>query len=385
MTVFAGLQITGLGTHDAARELLKRILGSGLVDGVIVPIETHDRRSVQLALVRDPEKLRHAQPLAPVVPVSAARIASLLTERSGAPEGEGRRKTAVVMKPCELRAAVELAKLRQVRLDGLLTVAVDCAGTYEPRVVRTGEMPLEALREAVIVAAREGRPDPEVGPPLRHACTICIHPVAPKADVALHLVGMKEEAGILVELGDEKWAEALGLTVGADPRPHQQAVEALVTARQGRRKVVLDKVVGEMSARPDGTPGLVELFDQCQRCLNCSIACPICYCKECLFRTETLRPEPRRFQALAGSRGSTRMPGDAIAFQLTRLNHVSTSCVGCGLCTSACPADLPVDAVFQAVAMHTQGLFDYVPGRAVEEALPATTFKRDEFVTLGED
>jgi formate dehydrogenase subunit beta len=289
------------------------------------------------------------------------------------------------MKPCELRAAVELAKLRQVSLEGLLTVAVDCAGTYEPRIVRSAEDSLEALGEAMIVTARQGKSEPEKGPRLRHACTICVHPVAPQADLAVHFIGVGEEAGIVVELAEEGWAEPLGLTLGIEADSHRQAVSALVHTRQSRRNEDLDAITAEMSPRSDGTPGLVELFDQCQRCYNCSVACPLCYCKECLFRTETLRPEPRRFQALAGSRGLTRMPGDAIAFQLTRLNHVSTSCVGCGLCTSACPADLPIDAVFQAVARRTQGLFEYVPGRAVEDPLPATTFKRDEFVTLGED
>jgi formate dehydrogenase subunit beta len=69
---------------------------------------------------------------------------------------------------------------------------------------------------------------------------------------------------------------------------------------------------------------------------------------------------------------------------LTRLCHVTASCVGCGLCTSGCPADLPVDALFQAVARRTQALFDYVPGRSLEDPLPPATFERKEFVDLGE-
>jgi formate dehydrogenase subunit beta len=64
--------------------------------------------------------------------------------------------------------------------------------------------------------------------------------------------------------------------------------------------------------------------------------------------------------------------------------HVSTSCVGCGLCTSACPAGIPIDSYFQAVARRTQALFDYVPGAALDQPVPQTTFVRDEFVELGE-
>jgi hypothetical protein len=43
-----------------------------------------------------------------------------------------------------------------------------------------------------------------------------------------------------------------------------------------------------------------------------------------------------------------------------------------------------VDSLFQAVAQATQALFDYEAGRSLEEPLPTTTFKRDEFVELGE-
>ena len=72
------------------------------------------------------------------------------------------------------------------------------------------------------------------------------------------------------------------------------------------------------------------------------------------------------------------MPSDTLLFHLTRLNHMSTSCVGCGMCTSACPADIPVGRVFRAVGEKTQAIFDYVPGRSVEDPLPVITFREDE-------
>jgi formate dehydrogenase subunit beta len=73
-----------------------------------------------------------------------------------------------------------------------------------------------------------------------------------------------------------------------------------------------------------------------------------------------------------------RLPADTLLFHLTRLNHMVTSCMGCGLCESACPSDLPVARVFQAVGEKVQAIFDYVPGRDEDEQIPISTFREDE-------
>ena len=56
-----------------------------------------------------------------------------------------------------------------------------------------------------------------------------------------------------------------------------------------------------------------------------------------------------------------------------------SSCVGCGMCESACPSDLPLTLMFRAVGEKVQELFGYLPGGSLEEELPVATFKEDEF------
>ena len=87
----------------------------------------------------------------------------------------------------------------------------------------------------------------------------------------------------------------------------------------------------------------------------------------------------------AQRKGAFRLPADTMLFQLTRLNHMVLSCVGCGLCTDACPADLPVGRVFRAIGQTTQEVFEYEPGQSVEEPLPLITFKEDEWSEVGEE
>ncbi len=385
MSVFAELTVTEAGVLVAIRELMAQLLTSGMVKAVMVPLETRDGRSVQPAVVTDPARLSKANPLLPVLPLSGARMASLITERLQVePDGEASSelpRIAVVMRPCELRAAVELAKLRQLNFVQLLTIGVDCAGTYEFTAVGESAREPAEIVDAALEAARSASADAPGELPYRHACTICTNPVAWKADISLHTIGVQ---AVLVELADDALMAPLGLTAAVDAPARQQAVDALIATRQAHRDAVLDEVAVLMQPREDGTPGLVEVFETCLTCRNCSTACPICYCKECLFRTSTFAHEPRRYLGWAERKGAARLPGDTMTFQLTRLSHVTTSCVGCGLCTSACPAHLPVDALFQAVARQTQALFDYVAGRDIAEPLPATTFRRDELVELGE-
>lgn len=62
---------------------------------------------------------------------------------------------------------------------------------------------------------------------------------------------------------------------------------------------------------------------------------------------------------------------------------MSTSCIGCGLCSDACPMDIKVYELFHLVADDTQAAFDYKPGRDLEEEAPLVTFKEDELNELG--
>jgi formate dehydrogenase subunit beta len=55
-----------------------------------------------------------------------------------------------------------------------------------------------------------------------------------------------------------------------------------------------------------------------------------------------------------------------------------SSCVGCGQCESACSNDIPVAKIFTVLGDKIQDIFEYVPGRSLDEELPLATFKEDE-------
>ncbi len=364
---------------DPVRAVLAEMLQTGRVRALLVMMGMHDGLGVQPALVTNPDRLRLADPLMPVMPIHMARMGSIIGER-GTDETTAEDKIGIVARPCELRGLVELAKLNQVRPTDFVTIGIDCAGTFEGAAWREISKADLQARRRLEESQRAGSPDAPQDA-YRHACTLCETPAAWDAELAMHWIGVED--GLLLEAREAGWLPPSAQPV-EDPPARAASLEQLKSARHAVRQAALDAMEARMHPASGASPGLMLEFEPCQRCHNCTVACPICYCKECLFRTDTFQHEPRRYFGWADRKGAARLPGDTLTFQLTRLCHVTTSCVGCGMCTSACPAELPVDLLFQTVARRTQALFDYVPGRSVQDPLPPATFERKEFVDLGE-
>ncbi len=89
--------------------------------------------------------------------------------------------------------------------------------------------------------------------------------------------------------------------------------------------------------------------------------------------------EADRFLELSASRGAIRLPTDILLFHLTRMVHMSFSCVACGMCQESCPKDVPVFRMFLLASSEVQDMFDYKPGLSPEDPIPITVFREDEF------
>ena len=203
-------------------------------------------------------------------------------------------------------------------------------------------------------------------------------PASANADIIIQQIGVDNSTVLHVE-AKGAWPELLGLTE-AQPNGRAGALDKLVAQRTARR----DAVFAEMQAQVNSPDKLAAMFSTCIRCHNCMTNCPICYCKTCFFKTNVFDHEPMQFMAWAERKGATRMPADTVLFHLTRMNHMSTSCVGCGLCTSACPVDINVGAAFRTVAAKTQAVFSYTAGRSVEDPIPVKNFEVNELQQMGE-
>lgn len=361
----------------AVRGFLKRLLEADVLDALLVPMET-PAGAVTPALVADPDLVDTANPLAPVMGLNAARVAGYVSVR------EPRGRIGVVLRPCELRALVELVKLQQASLENLVTIGVDCLGTYDVSVYSTMQADGGLDMDALLATAQSGELSPQEGAlqkgyAFRDACQMCEKPHVERADITFELFGADLTTGIPVSLPDEL-AEKLGLAAAEGDGRRGEVVEGVVAARAQVR----DARFAEIRQRIE-EEGVEGVFAACVRCHNCMTVCPICYCKTCLFKSPVFDHEPMQYVNWARRKGAYRLPADTMLFHLTRLNHMVLSCIGCGMCTSDCPADLPVGLVFRAIGQQVQEVFEYVPGRNVDEPLPLVTFREDEWMEVGEE
>lgn len=350
---------------------LRRLMEAGVIEAIYVPLRTAGGAVVP-ALVTDPSRLVDADPLSPVMPINGARAVSVLT---------GKHSTArlgAVLRPCEMRALVELVKLQQASLEGLTLISLDCPGTCEVGDYQARRQGDGFVLENYLTSASSGRV-PE-GLELRPACRMCVQPVYEAADIHLQLFGADVHQGIPVVLRDEI-AERLGEIESCEPTGgRKQVVEGLISAHSQMRQTEFSAIRQHLSSNG----GMAALFATCLRCHNCMTACPICYCKTCLFRSEAMSHPPEYYFNVAHRKGAVRLLSDTLLFHMTRLNHMSTSCVSCGMCTSACPVDIPVGTIFSAISEQVQAAFSYQPGRDVEEPLPLITFQPNEWTEIGE-
>jgi len=362
-------------TLKAVQGVLRGLLEKGVVEALLVPMRIPG--SVVPMLVSEAAALERADPLAPVLPINGARAASSLTMTGH------RAKLGVVLRACEIRALVELVKFQQAKLDNVLIIGVDCLGTYS--VSDYSALLSGSTEDAVaplLAGAKSGELAPQGGLQFRAACQMCEQPLPEGEHVALTIGLVGVEGGQVYLKARDDVAEALGLAGNGAPAGRAKAVEKLIAGRVAARDAAFAEFRGRVASR--GMEGLLEQFSTCIRCHNCMINCPICYCRECIFRTPTFEHESELYYQWAERKGTVRMLPDTLLFHLTRLNHMVSSCVGCGLCSEACPVEIPVGTVFRAVGEKVQALFEYHPGRSLGEAAPVQEFREDELTVLGE-
>jgi len=368
MTRFATVPTDGSPTQ-ALRRLLARLLDEGIVRAVLVPTRQAPSAVVMQTLVSDPRDLEYAEPLAPVAWTNAGTLVSSLTQNpTGAP-------IAAVLRSCEVRAFVERTKLNQGTRDNLLLIGIDCLGRFENR----DYLALADLYEDVagVFLRHTPRAEPLHGFTIARACRACEYPVAPNVDLRFCLLGQDPFAEVLVEGATPAGGavlDSLLLPPAPEPTDRKPSIDTLVAERTAYR----DALLAAHRARTRTVDGLVAATAACINCYNCRVACPLCYCRECVFSTDLFRHDSAKYLAWAGKRGSVRMPTDTLFYHLTRMVHMSTLCVGCGQCSSACPNGIDVMEMFRSTAAATQARFGYVPGRAYEDKQPMATFQEDE-------
>ncbi|NTU47433.1 MAG: 4Fe-4S binding protein [Syntrophobacteraceae bacterium] len=381
MAVTAKIEVKDRNPVASLQGFLKAMLRDGNLGALMVAQHLPMKGTVMPTLVTDPEMLEGADPLAPVFPINAAKVVSRLTRRPAGAE------VAVVLRPCEIRAFIELVKLKQGSADEVILVGVDCLGAYGnldyARFIGDDSAD-STLRYYESIRAGRGTAcgDFDISP----ACKACEFPIPENADILIGLVGMDLEESLLVKANTpkgESLLQRLSLPASPEPEGRKAAVAALLDQRRAYR----DQMFLETSAATSDLQKLMDYLGNCVNCYNCRVACPVCYCKECVFVTDVFDHEPAQYLRWAKRKGILKMPTDTVFYHITRLAHMSTACIGCGQCSNACPNNIPVMELFRTIASFTQKAFHYEAGRSLEDEPPLSVFREKEFseVTGGHD
>jgi formate dehydrogenase subunit beta len=302
------------------------------------------------------------------MPVNTARVISDMTKVT-----PSSKKIGVVLRNCEIRALLELVKLRQASLENITLIGIDCLGTYTVNNyagrIAKGESPEEAILKGFLM----GEEDPDV----RQSCAICAYPLAQNADLTIELMGHDIQKSITITVTTDRGEallQGIELQEDADTEKRTKTIEEVLAKQADKR----GKFFKENASRFKGVDQLMSVLSPCIRCYNCRTVCPACYCKECFFDSPTFEMESDRYLGWAETKGAVRLPSNTLFYHLTRMAHMATGCIGCGLCSEACPNDIPVAEIFQLAAAEVQKDLNYIPGRSPDEELPLSSFREDE-------
>ena len=349
---------------EGIKDLLKYLLVEGKVSAVLSPRRLDNESSYDLGFITKESELEDADPLAPVMLANTAQVLSMVTPSSTV--------IAVVLKPCELRGFVERVKREQGSLENILTISYTCGGVF----------PLQKAVEGFTATMMENYysdlSSGDLHQETRATCKACEFFIPMNADITVSLAGEKDiEDNCFIYLNSELASRLVsGFGTETDASDYEPAITDKLKAKRITEKEKLFK-----SVMPDGggIDALIDIFGKCVGCHGCSRVCPICYCVSCDFESMNFDSDIAYYEGELARKGALRLPPDTILFHIGRMIHMSFSCVGCGLCSDVCPADIPVASVFKRTGEKTSSLFDYLPGRDLKEAIPVMVFKEEEF------
>jgi formate dehydrogenase subunit beta len=375
MGSIARIEVRDANPVAALQGLCALLLADDEIAAVLAPRRLPGNGGVLPTLIADPAELDGVDPLAPSFRLNAARMLTRLTR--GADEG---RLVAALLRPCEVRAFIELCKLNQGSMENTLLISMDCPGAFSN--ADAGRFPGNRGDTASLLGflRAAGRGD-FGGVRIARACRTCEHPTGTEADLSIGVFGQDPEKGLLLMANTprgEGFMTRLGLPEAADDGAREKVLAELMAERVAAR----DAMFAETGQATSDMTKLSTFLSACVNCYNCRAACPVCYCKECVFLTDVFDHKPWQYLSWARQRGALKMPTDTVFFHLTRLTHMSTACVGCGQCSNACPNDVPVMELFRTVAAATQKVFEYEAGRDPAEPPPLSVFREHEFTEL---
>lgn len=351
MNVYRVLEVQDGDTVNALRSFMTDWWEYYRPDVLLAPAEHPDRRGIHPHVIDHPAELSAVNPFAPVMRENAASAASrLLHEHAGG-------RVALMLRPCELRAFVELRK-RQLPIDSqssMVIIGIDCLGTfsqadYKRYIDMRGP---DEVTTQVLCNATEGGLRPQH---FRTACQICDWPAPRGADMTIGTIGVPSDQYLLLIARDEKTDSRMGLNkIAGNLASEYQAsrretvVGAIADTHAGLRKNMIEDMQG--ICRFDDLGCILAWFANCSLCGKCLKACPIYENEFADLIDQHSTPQADR-PPLKG---------------LINLSRWMASCAGCGMCEEECPMEVPLFLLISALSHRIREKMHYRSGDPAQQ------------------
>ncbi len=343
-------------------KLLSTILKEKIVDKIIsaetkvnAKTKEEDRFTVVPKVVEKADDIA-SFPLSNLIAYGYARTDSASKYLHKSLEGGLKEKIGLIARPCDTRALVELAKLKQIKLENLFVIAIEdrgmipsaAKGIKKFKEIDASKIDKEKIGDKGLIVRIKGKAQ-ELNIPVAENCLRCLRKTPVVADLSISDLGIPIESDeIILKVYSDKGQDALkksGIqTKMLSGDAHSKKLEEIVQKAKEKRKKDLE----EWAKVPQAEK--IERLQKCTMCGMCIRGCPVCYCVDCVLQKK------RKDKAI-----------NKETYQLTRIAHVADRCVECGNCDNNCPQNLPLSLYFQSLNEAFKEKFKYAPGESVND------------------
>jgi formate dehydrogenase subunit beta len=375
----------------AVTGLWKHALDSKMVDAVLVIKKGTDLYDAQPVLITNSADLKNT--------AGSLHCGTLLLPKIVKKylDGANTMKIGVTVKGCDAMGFYELAKRKQINLDNIIMIGVNCGGSVSPVPARNmirdkfGVDPDVVHKEEIdkgqfIIEYEGGHKGisidelEEHGYGRRSNCRRCKMKVPRQADLACGnwgVIGDKAGKATFVEVCSEKGAnlvnDAVKAGVLATEAANPKGLEIRAKVENAMFKLGdkwRSKDFKELGEGRERLKKIMAETSRCIKCYSCISACPICYCVDCTTKNPAM-VTPGQVP-----------PG--FMFHLIRFAHIADSCVNCGQCQELCPAEIPNALFMHAQQVELEKMFGHVPGVDMKLPVLALVEEREERARLGQ-
>ncbi|MFX0082504.1 MAG: Coenzyme F420 hydrogenase/dehydrogenase, beta subunit C-terminal domain [Candidatus Hodarchaeota archaeon] len=333
-----------------------------------------DRFTVQPKLVEKEEDLSDF-PLFPLIAFGYARTDSASKFLHKSVAGAMNEKVGLIARPCDTRALIELAKIRQVNLDNLFIVGIEDRGMLpkagrEMRSIKDVD-PTKIVKEKVgdkgLIVKLDDGSTKELNLTVAENCLRCFRKIPVVADLTVSDLGIPVDSEeIILKVYSDKGNEILEKS-GIQKK---ELPDSIKTEHENTYNQIIEKAKEKRAKdleewdKLSQDEKIAELL-KCTQCNTCIRGCPVCYCVDCILMKK------RKEKTI-----------DKVTYQLTRIAHDADRCIECGNCDNNCPQNLPLSLYFQSLNEAFKEKFGYEAGISLDD-IPFRSAKAIAEMELG--